>query len=189
MNLRRFWISVGAITTFVVGVSLVAYATGKFTSEAAVPIVPAIDQSIEGPGGITGQQSQGGVAVFDTMAAATNNISANSGIGGAANSGAAGGAAQGNLEAADPVIPKNFLNDNFASLDKILKVGIPQLLVTFAGLITLVVFLINAVKYLFSAGTDEKTDEAKKGMTYAVIGQGVVVSAYFVVSLAASIFK
>lgn len=194
MNLRKFWIGAGAITTFVVGVSFVAYATGKFTSEAS---------SIEGI------PLDGGNAVpSDTPAAGVNAAPISAGINTGSNGSGVGiGAgtalpasnaktptatpakALTTVQSAPPVELQNFLQTNFASVDSILRIGIPRLLVSFAGLVTLIIFLINAVKFLFGAGNEKATTEAKQGMAFAGIGFAIVIFAYLIVSFAASIFK
>lgn len=279
MNLRRFWISVGAITTFVVGVSFVAYATGKFTSEASDFTLSDDQNLFPETGGAIGSAINSetidsangeGLSAFDTMADATSDpipqsvtldpsligtgtdpesseftgeapipttvfsaedvqrigeandaasaaeAAANapgataadranatalrntanqiaSSVGGGGNSGSSNTKTKGKtlnpIKEAPAVQLKSFLQDNFASVDSILRIGIPRLLVSFAGLVTLIIFLINAVKFLFGAGNEKSTTEAKQGMAFAGIGFGIVIAAYLIVSFAASIFK
>lgn len=232
MNLRKFWIGTGAITTFVVGVSLVAYATGKFTSEASpLTTLSETQNTINTQGtavqnafsatqsatntsvnpntpGSSAAEATGQTSSVSTTLPASDAL--NSGVGtatntqtstttgtttpapNAANAKTAAPAAAKTLttiKTAEPVELQNFLQKNFLSVDSILRIGIPRLLVSFAGLVTLIIFLINAVKFLFGAGNEKATTEAKQGMAFAGIGFAIVIFAYLIVSFAASIFK
>jgi len=69
----------------------------------------------------------------------------------------------------------------FDSLNQLISEGIPGFLITFVGLVGLIFFFINAFRYLISAGNDEATTEAKRGMLYAVIGLVIALSAYLIV--------
>jgi len=52
---------------------------------------------------------------------------------------------------------------------------------TFVGLIAVIVFIYAGFLYLTSAGDAKKADEAKKAMTYAVIGILVILLSYVIV--------
>lgn len=247
MNLRRFWISAGAITTFVVGVSFVAYATGKFTSEASSiegfpledftsndialpsddsPIPDEVDFTNVQPSDTTmpdytwSETADGPAPEPTDISVEVENLrAANEALAAAQASGdqAAIAQAQEQLSAANsaldntytrsstgsstkgkalnPITPppavqlQSFLQTNFASVDSILRIGIPRLLISFAGLIALIFFLINAVKFLFGAGNEKSTTEGKQGMAFAGIGLAIVIAAYLLVTIGANVFK
>lgn len=205
--MKRFWIGAGSLVVFVVGVSLIAYATGKYTSEASTisdvaNTATKIGQDVSAP-------ATGAVGAADTATVGSQNVSAPTP--GAIGTGTANGASDaaattpsggkttlpgdlkgGTLAAIKPapaITLDNLLTDGFASFDQILKVGIPNLLISLAGVVTLVVFLINATKFLFGAGTEEVTKEAKQGMAFAAIGMAIVVFAYIAVKFASGIFN
>lgn len=208
MNLKRFWIATGALATFVVGVSLVAYGTGKFVSEASpagftdtgtksvelkVDPVPTQNSVVgSGVGLNPGVTDINGNPLSTTPApTATTTPASTSPANTPASSASFTGkslSAVGTAPAVD-LSKSNFLQKNFASVDNILQIGIPRLLISLAGLIALVMFLINAAKYLFNAGNEQGTEEAKKGLQFTAIGLVIVVLAYLAVSLGASIFK
>jgi len=61
---------------------------------------------------------------------------------------------------------------------------IPNFLIAFVGFVFMVYFLINAFRYLVSAGNSEGTTAAKNGMLSAIIGIIVVLTAFGVITVA-----
>ncbi|MBI4032708.1 hypothetical protein HY374_03315 [Candidatus Berkelbacteria bacterium] len=68
------------------------------------------------------------------------------------------------------------------SLQEVVLKTIPNFLLAFVGLVAMAVFLVNALRYVFSAGNADATNEAKAGMLYAAIGVAVVVLAYGIIN-------
>jgi hypothetical protein len=50
--------------------------------------------------------------------------------------------------------------------------------------IVIILIIIAGVKYMTSGGDESKASEARRGIQNALIGLGIVVSAYFLISLA-----
>lgn len=75
------------------------------------------------------------------------------------------------------------------SIQEIILKTIPTFLLGFVGLIAIVVFFINALRYIFSAGNADATDEAKTGMLYAAIGAIVVVLSYTIINEASQLLS
>jgi hypothetical protein len=100
-----------------------------------------------------------------------------------------GGGTTGTVATAPEVKLTNYLKPKFATFQQLLQVGIPNLLISFAGLVALFFLLINGVRYLFASGNEKVTDEAKKGLTFAAIGLAVVVFAYLAVNLISGLFS
>ncbi|MGI6103525.1 MAG: hypothetical protein ACOYBJ_02810 [Patescibacteria group bacterium] len=92
----------------------------------------------------------------------------------------------GNLNQLKPVITgdDNPLTGKFkaASLVDFFTKSIPSALMFFLGIVVMVVFLLSALRYLLSAGGDDKKG-AIQGMTYAALGAFVVVLGYAIISL------
>lgn len=95
----------------------------------------------------------------------------------------------------DPIRLKNYLDvgikgkaaDN--SLSILIIRDIPNFLLSFIGLICLVFFLINGLRYLLGAGVTESTTEAKNGMLAAALGLVVTLTAFGVVTLINNFIK
>ncbi len=169
--MKRFLIGLGIFGVFVTGVSAIAYSTGLLVSEAS---------SIEGIGDLKDAGSTLPLPSGDTV---SNPLSTNTQSNGSQS------AQLGTIKEAEKVTLQRFFNENFASLDQILTVGVPQLLIYFAGLVLLVMFIINAVKWLFAAGNDQGTTDAKQGLLFTGIGFVVVIMAYAIIRLAKQIFQ
>lgn len=93
----------------------------------------------------------------------------------------------GNLKQLDPVIteadnPLKGKKFGAASLVAFFTKSIPSALMFFLGIVVMVVFLLSALRYLLSAGGDDKKG-AIQGMTYAALGAFVVVLGYAIISL------
>ncbi len=69
------------------------------------------------------------------------------------------------------------------SLEALILIEFPRFLIAVAGVVALVFFLMNAMKYLMNAGNESATGEAKQGMVYAGIGLALVVLAFAAISL------
>ncbi|MEK7184232.1 MAG: hypothetical protein AAB701_01795 [Patescibacteria group bacterium] len=189
--MKRFWIGLGAFAAFVVGVGFVAYGTGLLVSEANVI---DLSKSIEGPGGITGIPDQTST-VFTTPGSSTQ-TGAPTEAGAGASGGSGGGSSNsancgsgGTIEACPVEFKETFFSENFADLNTILTVGVPQLLINFSGLVFLIMLLIYGQKFLWNAGNEQGTAEAKQGLLFAGIGFAITILAYAIVFFASQIFK
>jgi len=70
-----------------------------------------------------------------------------------------------------------------SSLEDLIVIEIPRFLIAVGGVVGLIFFLINAMKYLVNAGNEAATSAAKQGMIFAGIGLAVVVFAFAIVSV------
>lgn len=89
----------------------------------------------------------------------------------------------------EPIQLENPLTGPFGatSLISFFTDSIPRVLIFCLGIVTMIVFLLNALRYLFSAGGDD-TKKAIQGMTYAALGAAVVVFGYMIISLTKKLF-
>lgn len=55
-------------------------------------------------------------------------------------------------------------------------------ILSFTGAIMVILIVIAAIKYLTSAGNEEKTENAKKSLTGAIIGLFLILGAYLIFS-------
>lgn len=69
-----------------------------------------------------------------------------------------------------------------ACIPVIIKLVINAALV-FSGVIALVLIIYSGIKYIMSRGDQTKIDEAKKTLTYAIIGLIVIFLSFFIVQL------
>lgn len=191
MNWKRVGIAGGALATFVVGVSLVAYTTGKFTSEAAI-FSPTSDLL---GGGVIDESGATGGAVFSptndviSVSGSTNTPADTGTPAPSASPSAAGNGQLGAIKPADPIKITSQIGKSFSSLSDILKIGVPKLLISLAGLVMMVMFFINAIKLLFNAGNESGVADAKAGMLNAGVGFAIVLLAYAIVAFINGIFK
>ena len=188
--MKRFWIGLGAFAAFVVGVGFVAYGTGLLVSEADVI---DLSKSIEGPGGITG--IPGPTGTVTTTPGSSTQTGAPTEAGAGASGGSGGGSSNSAncgsgsaIEACPVEFKKTFFSENFADLNTILTVGVPQLLINFSGLVFLIL-LIYGQKFLWNAGNEQATADAKQGLLFAGIGFAITILAYAIVFFASQIFK
>lgn len=63
-----------------------------------------------------------------------------------------------------------------------------SMVIALAGAFTVIMIMFNAIKYITAAGDEEKIAEARKGLTYAIIGLVICVTAFVVVRNVISIF-
>lgn len=204
MKIKRALIALGAFAVFTLGVGAVAYNTGVLVSEADVQTAPLAPNLIKpATGADTGTTTQTLIInqppsqttgnANNSAASTTNNSSAASQQPSTTttnNSTSSQGASLGTISEAPKIsFAQEFVNNSFKSLQQILTVGVPQLLINFAGLVLLVMFLINSVKWLFAAGNDQATTDAKQGLLFTGIGFVVVMLAYAIVRLGSQIFQ
>ncbi len=193
MNWKRVGIAGGALATFVVGVSIVAYTTGSFVSQADE--VTGIDTSSSDTFSPTSDLT--GVPVESPSSSATSAAATGSVVNlngsplqtSSASSQATGSGQLGAIKPADPIKITSQIGKSFSSLDDILKIGVPKLLINLAGLVMMVMFFINAIKLLFNAGNESGVKDAKVGMLNAGIGFAIVLLAYAIVAFINGIFK
>lgn len=72
--------------------------------------------------------------------------------------------------------PKS-VGDKFDSLDHAIANGF-QIVITVAGVLFMVLFLLGGMQYLAGAGNEETTKKARQLMLDSVIGLGIVVTAW-----------
>lgn len=65
-------------------------------------------------------------------------------------------------------------------------IAIVQYLMTFLGIIAVVVILLGGFKWMVAAGNDDKVAEAKKTITAGIIGLIIIISAYAIVQVIVS---
>lgn len=70
-----------------------------------------------------------------------------------------------------------------------LLANIISLLLFAAGALSLVFILIGAFRYVISAGNPQNLAQAKRTITYAIVGLAIVIFAIVIVSFVRGIFK
>ncbi len=69
-----------------------------------------------------------------------------------------------------------------------LFVNILQWLLAIFGVLAIIMFVVMGYKYLFAGVDEEQAEQAKAGVTYAVIGIIIALSGYIIVSFLGEIF-
>lgn len=69
-----------------------------------------------------------------------------------------------------------------------LLVNILQWLLAIFGVLAIIMFVVMGYKYLFAGVDEEQAEQAKAGVTYAVIGIIIALSGYIIVSFLGEIF-
>ncbi len=177
MNWKRVGIATGALSVFVLGVGFTAYVTGSFVSQADE--ITGFDFSSTGTTA-TGTEATGAITNANGSPVQTGSAANNT-------SGATG--TTGTINTVDPVNITSRLGGNFATLEAILSIGVPRLLISLAGLVMMVMFFVNAIKFLFNAGNQSGVAEAKAGMLNTGIGFVIVIAAYMIVTLISNVYK
>lgn len=84
-----------------------------------------------------------------------------------------------NVQPLKAIVLDNYFNAS--SIEDVILKTIPNILLSLVGLVAMGYFLVNALRYIFSAGNSDATAEAKTGMIYAAIGIAVVVLSYGII--------
>lgn len=75
------------------------------------------------------------------------------------------------------------MNDSFKMLN-----NTSSMIIGLAGGFTVLMVIVNGIRYITAAGDEDKIASARKGLSYAVIGLGICLTAYLVVRNVVSIF-
>lgn len=78
-----------------------------------------------------------------------------------------------------------------AQVDKVqnFMTNIVQILVTLAGTLAAIFFVIGGISYITSSGHPEKLDQAKKTLMYSGIGLAVCIAAFVIMNLVTDVAK
>jgi hypothetical protein len=78
-----------------------------------------------------------------------------------------------------------------ADIDKVqnFMMNIIQLLVTLAGLLAVIFFVLGGIGYITSSGNPEKLDSSKKTLLYSAIGLAVTIGAFVLTNIVTDLAK
>lgn len=62
-----------------------------------------------------------------------------------------------------------------------------NILLSFAGLVALILIITSGIKYILSSGDAKKAGEAQKTLTFAIIGLVIIFLSFFIVNLIANL--